>query len=106
VHAITFDYRGIGASRPGDLASLEANVMDWATKDFEAMLGEAQRAAPELPLVLLGHCLGGQLLGLAPSNAKVRAALHVVAGSGYYVEKISLRHPILRRRNGGTRARP
>lgn len=84
VHAITFDYRGIGASRPDDLASLEANVMDWATKDFEAMLGEAHRAAPQLPLVLVGHSLGGQILGLAPSNAKVRAALHVVAGSGYY----------------------
>lgn len=84
VHALTFDYRGIGDSRPEDLASLQATVSDWAGKDFEAMLGEAQRAAPGLPLVLFGHSLGGQILGLAPSNASVRAAVHVVAGSGYY----------------------
>lgn len=41
-----------------------------------------------------------------PDVAKVRAALQEAAGYGDLVEKISLRHPILRRRNGGTRARP
>jgi predicted alpha/beta hydrolase len=84
VHALTFDYRGIGASRAAPLRSTQATVTDWVTKDFEAMLGEARRAAPALPLVVAGHSLGGQILGLAPSNASVRAAIHVVAGSGYY----------------------
>ncbi len=45
-----------------------------------------RRSAPttRLPLLVLGHSLGGQILGIAPSNASVRAALHVTAGSGYY----------------------
>lgn len=84
VHVLTFDYRGMGGSRPDNLAALEANVTDWATKDFEAMLGTAARMAPDLPLVLAGHSLGGQILGIAPSNASVRASIHVTAGSGYY----------------------
>jgi len=84
VHVLTFDYRGVGASRRGRLAALDADLADWAAKDFDAMLAEAQRADSRLPLVLLGHSLGGQILGIAPSNARVRAAIHVTAGSGYY----------------------
>lgn len=84
VHVLTFDYRGMGASRRGTLRSLDADVGDWAAKDFDAMLAEAQRADSRLPLVLLGHSLGGQILGIAPSNERVCAALNVTAGSGYY----------------------
>ncbi len=84
VHVLTFDYRGMGASRPDDLAALDASVSDWAAKDMEAMLAEAARMAPGLPLALAGHSLGGQIFGIAPSNASVRASIHVNAGSGYY----------------------
>jgi predicted alpha/beta hydrolase len=84
VHVLTFDYRGMGGSRPADLRALDADVTDWAAQDFDAMLAHAQRAVPGLPLVLLGHSLGGQILGIAPSNGNVRAAINVTAGSGYY----------------------
>ncbi len=84
VHVLTFDYRGMGWSRPGRLAGLDATVSDWAAKDLEAMLGEARRAAPGLPLAFAGHSLGGQILGLAPSNAHVRAVVNVATGSGYW----------------------
>lgn len=84
IHALTFDYRGAGWSRPHDLATLQATLTDWVELDFEAMLAEARRAAPGLPLVLVGHSLGGQILGLAPSNADVQAAVHVTVGSGYH----------------------
>jgi len=84
VHVLTFDYRGMGASRRGSLRALDADVGDWAARDLDAMLAEAQRADERLPLLLLGHSLGGQIFGIAPSNAAVRAALHVTAGSGYY----------------------
>jgi predicted alpha/beta hydrolase len=84
VHVVTFDYRGMGWSRPEDLASLRADVSDWAEKDLNAMLGEARAMAPQLPLTFMGHSLGGQLLGVLPDNARVSAALTVTAGSGWY----------------------
>jgi len=84
VHVVSFDYRAMGASRTGSLRSLQATVTDWAEKDLEAMLAEARRTAPGLPLAFMGHSLGGQILGLAPSNSQVRASIHVTAGSGYY----------------------
>lgn len=84
IHVLTFDFRGMGASRPNDLAALDATASDWAGKDLEAMLGEARRAGPQLPLAVMGHSLGGQLLGLVPSNGAVRAVLNIAAGSGYW----------------------
>lgn len=84
IHVLTFDYRGQGWSRPKSLRALDATVSDWAEKDMNAMLAEARNAAPHLPLTLMGHSLGGQILGILPDNAGVRAAINVTAASGWY----------------------
>jgi predicted alpha/beta hydrolase len=83
-HVLTFDYRGMGWSRNARLRGFEADVSIWAERDLNAMLHEARKPAPGLPLYVLGHSLGGQILGVAPDNAMVRAAVTVTAGSGYY----------------------
>lgn len=84
LHALTFDYRGMGWSRRGSLRGFDTDVSLWADRDLNAMLHEARRAAPSAPLYVLGHSLGGQILGIAPDNAMVDAAVTVSAGSGYY----------------------
>ena len=78
----TFDYRGTFASRREKLAGFACDLMTWATQDLDAMVARA--AASGLPVFYLGHSLGGQLLGVLPSNASVRAAITVTAGSGWY----------------------
>lgn len=83
-HVLVFDYRGMGWSRRAPMRGFEADVTLWAERDLGAMLAETRRLAPELPLCLLGHSLGGQILGVAPGNEAVRAAVTVCAGSGYY----------------------
>jgi predicted alpha/beta hydrolase len=84
IHVITFDYRGTFASRTTPLRGFSADVMTWATQDLDAMLVEADEMASALPLLYLGHSLGGQLLGALPHNARVAAAITVTAGSGWY----------------------
>jgi predicted alpha/beta hydrolase len=84
IHVLTFDYRGSGWSRPKKMADFDATVTEWAELDLDAMLTQARIPAPNLPLLFVGHSLGGQILGLVPSNAGVRAAVNVTAGSGYY----------------------
>lgn len=84
VHVLTFDYRGMGWSLDGSPAKVDVDVSGWAEKDLNAMLLEARRAAPRLPLAFVGHSLGGQLLGVLPDNGQVRAALTVTTGSGWY----------------------
>jgi len=83
-HVLTFDYRGMGASRDGSLRGFKADLSDWVEKDLNAMLHEARRPAPQLPLFMLGHSLGGQTLGMAPDNEMVRALITVTAGTGWY----------------------
>ena len=84
VHVLTFDYRGMGYSRRGSLRGFETDVSAWAERDLNGMLFEAQSMGARLPLLYLGHSLGGQLLGVLPDVARVKAALTITAGSGYY----------------------
>jgi len=83
-NVLTFDYRGMGWSRRKPMRGFEADVTLWAERDVGAMLREARKASPSLPLCVLGHSLGGQILGVTPGNDGVHAAVTVCAGSGYY----------------------
>lgn len=82
--AYTFDYRGMGASRPADLRGFHATIVDWATLDCAAVIEDAAARYPELPIYWIGHSVGAQILGLIPNRDRVRAMLSVAAGSGYY----------------------
>lgn len=84
MHALTFDYRGMGASRDGSLRGFRADVTTWAKSDLDAMLREARAMGPDLPAFALGHSLGGQLFGSVPGGASLDAFVTVTAGSGWY----------------------
>jgi predicted alpha/beta hydrolase len=84
VHALTFDYRGMGASRDGGLRALRADLTTWAQEDLGAMLRESRAMAPALPAFALGHSLGGQLFGAVPEGARLDGIVTVTAGSGWY----------------------
>ncbi|KPF67770.1 alpha/beta hydrolase [beta proteobacterium AAP99] len=80
----TFDYRGMGASRPaGSLAQLKADLFDW-TRDYEAMIDLLAAEAPEQPLYVVGHSLGAQLPGMLRNKGRIAGLLCVAAGSGYW----------------------
>ncbi|MFO0593900.1 MAG: alpha/beta fold hydrolase [Myxococcaceae bacterium] len=74
---ITWDYRGIGASRPHRLRGFDGTMRDWGQRDFEGVLQLAATRFPGRELVLVGHSIGGQILGQAASNARIARALTV-----------------------------
>ena len=80
----TYDYRGIGGSRPVSLRKFEAHMHQWGELDFEAMLVYIKNAHPQWPIAVLGHSAGGQILGMAPSIGDVAAVVTVAAQSGYW----------------------
>ncbi len=84
VLAVTFDYRGMGASRPATLKGFQADILDWATKDCAALVAHLDAQHPTLPMYWLGHSVGAQLFGLLPNRDRVTAMLSVAAGSGYW----------------------
>ncbi len=81
---LTFDYRGIGGSRPASLRGFHARMRDWAALDITAAVDFAEREAYGEPLLYVGHSYGGQGLGLLPNNRKVSRALFAAAQIGYW----------------------
>jgi predicted alpha/beta hydrolase len=81
---LTYDYRGIAASRHGPLRGLPARIRDWAQLDAAAALDELQRSAPGARLLAVGHSFGGNGLGLVPGNERLAGALFVGVQSGYW----------------------
>jgi predicted alpha/beta hydrolase len=87
VHALTFDYRGVGASRPPQmrrsLRGFDADLFDWAD-DVDAAIEHLARAAPDVPLYVVGHSLGAQLPGMLKHRDRIAGLVSVAAGSGYW----------------------
>src|SRR5690349_1469081 len=78
LNVYTFDYRGIGKSRPSKLKNLLCDMKDWA-KDVDAMIGHITRFHSSSQLVILGHSVGGQLIGM--SNLSRHADALIMIGS-------------------------
>ncbi|MBN8944329.1 MAG: alpha/beta fold hydrolase [Rhizobiales bacterium] len=78
---VTFDYRGIGGSRPATLRGFRASMLDWADLDARAVADHAAATWPDRPLGLVGHSFGGQAFGLAP-HPRVTHAVGIAAQIG------------------------
>jgi predicted alpha/beta hydrolase len=82
--ALTFDYRGIGRSRPARLRGFQARMRDWAEKDIAGALDYLARASHSARVIGLGHSFGGQAFGIVPGNERYVAAVTVGSQSGYW----------------------
>ena len=83
VSVLSFDYRGMGASRPpGSLRAMQADLDTWAA-DQDAVLTHLSDRQPGMPLLVLGNSLGAQLAGGLPSRTRIRGLLAMSMGSGY-----------------------
>ena len=81
---LTYDYRGIGASRPDNMRTCGYRWHDWGTLDFEAAIQFLRRRNPGSELMIVGHSIGGFIPGLAPSVRHVRRMLTVGAQYAYW----------------------
>jgi predicted alpha/beta hydrolase len=84
LEVVTYDYRGIGESRPENLRRCNFRWSDWGTKDFAAVLAAAERLAEGRPTMVVGHSIGGFLPGLAPGFERCAAFLSVGGQYAYY----------------------
>lgn len=75
----TYDYRGIGLSRLRDLRRVRAGWRDWGERDFEAVLGFARARDPDGVLAVVGHSIGGVVIGYARSARHVDRILTIGA---------------------------
>ncbi|MDR2012823.1 MAG: alpha/beta fold hydrolase [Rhodanobacter sp.] len=76
---LTYDYRGIGLSRPDRLRGCGYRWQDWGQYDFDAVLRFARGRRATGPLLVVGHSIGGFLPGLATSAPLIDRMLTVGA---------------------------
>lgn len=84
IPTLTYDYRGIGASRPASLRGFEATVEDWGEHDCGGAIAWMRKRYPRSQIIGIGHSAGTLLHGGAP-NAGEQAMLALVCPhTGYY----------------------
>lgn len=81
---LTFDYRGIGASRAGSLRRMTSGMDDWAVRDIGAALAVTRAAYPDLPMSAVAHSVGALLVGAAPGASQVSRCVFLGAHTGYW----------------------
>jgi predicted alpha/beta hydrolase len=95
-HAVmTFDYRGVGASRPPQmkhsLKGLDTSIDTWAQQDTVAALAWLDaKVAKTTPIHWLGHSLGGQIFGMVPNRERVASVITIGVGTGYWLRQAPL----------------
>jgi predicted alpha/beta hydrolase len=79
---LTYDYRGIGLSRPERLRGCGYRWRDWGERDFDAALLFMDGQRPGQPLFVVGHSIGGFLPGLSAHADRITRMLAVGAQYG------------------------
>jgi predicted alpha/beta hydrolase len=84
IPVLTYDYRGIGMSRPGELRELQATTADWVEYDSAAAIAWMRERYPEDELIGISHSIGAMALGGAPNAAEQDRLVLIAPHSGYY----------------------
>lgn len=61
---LTYDYRGIGLSKPKKMKGFKASMRIWGTKDFKAVTGFIKKNYPNHRKSCVGHSVGALILGM------------------------------------------
>lgn len=81
---LTYDYRGIGGSRPASLAGFRARMGQWGERDLAGVVEWIAGHLRPRKLLVVGHSVGGQIVGLAGNSERIDGLLAVAAQSGYW----------------------
>ena len=82
--AVTYDYRGIGQSKPKQLRGFAATSRDWTLQDMAGVVDWVQASYQPQRLFMIGHSYGGQMPGILPNADAIDAMITLAAQSGYW----------------------
>ncbi|MCP4441429.1 MAG: alpha/beta fold hydrolase [Aureispira sp.] len=79
---LSYDYRGVGGSRPDRLKKYKASIVDWGQLDIKAVIDWATKHYPSKKRYLIAHSMGGQVMGLAPNLNQLDKIVTVASSYG------------------------
>jgi predicted alpha/beta hydrolase len=82
LHVLTYDYRGTGLSRPADLRQCTVTMAEWMEDDNAAVTRWAAARFPGLPLLAVGHSVGGHAIALSSVTGLLTAGVLVASHAG------------------------
>ena len=80
--ALTYDYRGTGRSRGASLRGETVTMADWMLEDVPSVTRWAAARFPGLPLLAVGHSVGGHALVLSGDQQIVGAGVLIASHAG------------------------
>ena len=84
IPVLTYDYRGVGLSRPAALRGFRSVIEDWAEHDCSAAIAWLRERFPRAELVGIAHSVGALLFGGAHNAAQQSRLILVGPHTGYY----------------------
>lgn len=90
---ITYDYRGIGLSKPDEMKGFEASMRIWGTKDYKAVTNYIKTNFPDDQKFCLGHSVGALILGMN-KDSEMFDELIFVGTQNAFVGNLKLRTKI------------
>jgi len=84
IPTLTYDYRGIGASRPASLRGFRAAIEDWAEYDCAGAIAWLRQRYGAAGIVGIAHSIGALLVGGAHNAAQQERLVLIGAHTGYY----------------------
>lgn len=91
---ITYDYGGIGLSKPKDLRKSKSSMLSWGTEDFARVTNYINLNFKVYRKYLIGHSVGALILGLHP-NSQIFERLVFISTQRAYVGDLNFKIKIL-----------
>lgn len=90
---ITYDYRGIGLSKPDNMKGFHGSMRIWGSKDYKAVTAYIKNQFPEYRKFCLGHSVGALILGMN-KDSDIFEELVFVGTQNAFVGNLRLRTKI------------
>ncbi|WP_419870076.1 alpha/beta hydrolase family protein [Chryseobacterium sp. CT-SW4] len=65
---ITYDYRGIGLSKPSKMKNFKASMRIWGSEDYKTVTDYIKNQFSDYQKYCLGHSVGALILGMNPDS--------------------------------------
>lgn len=83
IPVLTYDYRGVGLSRPAKLRGFAAGIEDWMEYDSAAAIAWLRELFPGNEIIGISHSIGALALGGAPNAAEQDRFVLIGPHTGY-----------------------